>query len=310
MKNSNIKNKGLSQLAKGKLVFYILGLSIFVVQFLVYYVYANFSSITLAFQKLVLIDGNSKYIFNGFENFKEIFTDFSQPNTQSYIFRGILIFIMNMPTLFIASFFSYYIARRFPAGKLFQVMLYIPGIISGLVFTSMYKYFMCDCIPAIWKSFTGETILPLIDPSNTVSTFICTWLYSFILSFGGGVLYITSSMASISQSVVEAVKIEGAKPFKEFTSIYFPLSWQIISISFITSFAGFLTADVGLFTFFGTGAPEEIWTLGYYMNLITVNSTQADYPYIAALGLLISAITIPVTLASRRISDKISKRWE
>ena len=88
------------------------------------------------------------------------------------------------------------------------------------------------------------------------------------------------------------------------------MSWQIISISFITSFAGFMTADVGLFTFFGTGAPEEIWTLGYYMNLITVNSTQADYPYISALGLLISLITIPVTLGSRRLSDKISKRWE
>ena len=45
------------------------------------------------------------------------------------------------------------------------------------------------------------------------------------------------------------------------------------------------------------------------MTLITVSSTPATYPYIAALGLMISAISIPVTLISRKVANKISERW-
>lgn len=307
------KHKTIRRMSKRRKLFYIFGLSIFVVQFAVYYVWANITSITLAFQKYELIDGNGVYLFSGFSNFIEIFKDFSAPENAYLIraiLRGILIYVLNSPVLFIAAFFSYYISRRMPGGRFFQIMLFAPGIVSGIIFISMYKYFVCDCIPAVWHLITNQTIPPLLDTGNTDVTFFVILLYSLLMSFGGGVLYITSAMAGISDSIIEATRLEGATPFKEFISIYFPLSWQTISISLIMSVSGFITADIGLFTFYGNAAPQDIYTLGYYMTLITVTSTPKTYPYIAALGILISCITIPITLLTRNLSEKLNKKWE
>ena len=308
---SKAKRK-LKKESRKRLIFYIVGMSVFVVQFLVYYVWANIGSITLAFQKLEVVDGNSVYIFNGLNNFKEVLSDFANPDKKyviTGIFRGILIFILQSPILLISSFFAYYIARKLPCGKFFQIMLFAPGIISGIIFVSMYKYFVCDCVPAIYRLITGKTIPSLLDTGNTNITFIVILIYSLLMSFGSGVFYIASAMSEISDSIKDAAQIDGVTPFKEFIYIYFPLSWEIISINWILSLSGFLLADIGLFTFYSTAAPTEIYTLGYYMTLITVSSTPATYPYIAALGLMISAISIPVTLISRKVANKISERW-
>ena len=81
--NTNVKvKKGLNKRQKD-MIFVACLVTIPLIHYLIFYVYVNFNSILLAFQKSA---GGGNYTWNGVENFKSLFATFAQEIRPGKIF--------------------------------------------------------------------------------------------------------------------------------------------------------------------------------------------------------------------------------
>ena len=104
--------------------------------------------------------------------------------------------------------------------------------------------------------------------------------------------------------MVEAANLDGATGFKEFWHISLPQVYPTLSVFIVTGIASIFTNQFNLFTFYGTSAPYQ--TFGYYLYKETLNH-NTDLPYfpkLAAFGLMMAIVAIPLTFLVRWLLEK------
>ena len=106
------KKSSMMTKKRSKLIFYCLGLALPLLQFAVFYIYINFNSFLLAFQKYDY--DKQAYLMNGINNFKDLFYDFKTDPTFLFSTKNSLyIFFVGFIFGTIgAIFFSYYIFKK------------------------------------------------------------------------------------------------------------------------------------------------------------------------------------------------------
>lgn len=62
-----------------------------------------------------------------------------------------------------------------------------------------------------------------------------------------------------------------------------------------------------LLNFYGIGAKSKYETIGYYFYKLTIIGSE-NYAYVAAFGLLLSAVLIPITLLINRLLNKVQDK--
>lgn len=288
------KLKDLSTESTKRLIFYIIMMALPVIHVAVFYFGINISSFALAFQK-PNFDGTG-FVFAGFENFAEIFKEFREEEYMWMMVKNSAVY--SVLSLFLGSafsiLFSYYIYKKNPFSSFFKVILYMPNIISGLIFVLLFKYFADIAIPEIYELITGKTIIGLISSVDTSR--ITVMLYSCWVGFGGSVLLYSGAMSAISDSVIESAQLDGAKPMREFFSIIIPSVWPTFTTFMLLKIVGFFTDQMNLFTFYGEMADRYMYTIGYYLYVSVLTFTRAEYPYLSAFGLMLTLIAVPATL--------------
>lgn len=298
----------MSKMKRNQLVFYTCMLALPVLQFLVMYVYINFSSFAMAFQEYDYDLGY--YTWHGFENFKNIFSDLKTETVFSHaLSNSLLVFVLGL--LFGSTgsvLFSYYIFKNYPGSLIFKILLYVPHIVSSVVTVIMYKFFMEITVPEIYMLITGDSMQGLIANAETrkgVIIFFCIWI-----SFGTNVLLYSGTMSGISDSVIESGQLEGITPMKELIFIVLPLIWPTFVTFMVVSVTGFFTNQIHLYSFYGPTAPASLHTFGYYLYAETLIAGFFEYPYLSAMGMLMTAIAIPVTLLVRWLMTRFGPSVE
>lgn len=291
------KKSSMQTMKKNKLIFYCTMVVLPILQFLIFYMYINFQSFALAFQKYSFEAGG--YIFSGFEQFVQIFKDFQ---TEKVLRSSVI----NSLTLFFWTFifgslvsvvFSYYIYKKRFGSTAFKILLYLPHILGGVVVVIIYKYFVEDAMPTIASLFGVEGMNGLLSNPNTKRTTII--FYTIFASFGPRVLVYSSAMSGISESIIESAQLDGVTPFKELVFIVLPSIWSTFVTFMVSVVVGIFTNQMSLFTFYGTDADASLYTFGYYLFREAKIGTNADYPYLSAMGLLLTTVAVPVTLFTR-----------
>ena len=62
---------------------------------------------------------------------------------------------------------------------------------------------------------------------------------------------------------------------------------------------------MSLFSIYGAGAQHKYYTMGYYLYVNSMSlSNLYNYPYLAAMGLVITLIVAPITLLAHRVLSK------
>lgn len=305
--NKKQKKSAMATVKRSKLIFYCTAFALPILQFLVFYLYINFNSFMLAFQKYEFGKG---YVFDGLSVFKEVFHDFKTMDILLFsVKNSLLLFFWTFIFGSIGSiFFSYYIFKKRLGSMLFKIVLYLPQILGGVVVVVMYKYFMDNAIPEIVKLISGNEINGLIanaDTTKTVITFYCIWS-----GFGTQVLIYSSAMSGISDSILEAAKLDGVSPLRELVSIVLPYIWSTVTTFVVSSVVGIFTHQMGLYTFFGTNASYDLCTFGYFMFRGIKMAGYSEYPYYAAMGLTLTAIAVPLTLFVRFAMTKYGPKTE
>ena len=301
-------NKFLTMKRK-RLIFYILASVIPLVQAATFYFYVNFRSITLAFQRY----DEGIYRFVGLENISQAIQDIiNTPYLRHSISNSLTLFALmllfgSLPSIL----FSYYICKKKVGAGLFKVILYLPHIISTTVFVIMYKYFIENAIPSIVFSLTGKEVEGMLyNFANIGVVRTCVIVFTIWLSFGTSVLMYSGTMSGISDSIVEAGKLDGITPMRELFSIYIPMIWPTVITFIVASIAHIFTNQMHLYTIYGSTAEYELYTFGYFLYKNTLEASFAQYPYLSAMGLLMTVIAVPVTLLIRRLMEKFGFKTE
>ena len=299
--NKKVRNKKVRN--KKEIGFLIAAFLIPLINFAVFYVYLNANSFLLGFQKTV--GGTTTW---GVDNFKTIFKLFTASgnseltkalgNTAIWFLFSCFINIPCMLT-------TYFIYKKIPGRKFIAFMSLLPSLLPSAAYVGFVKYVLAPngVYGYICEEFFNVLPKPLLKSSEYATKTML--VYQFLVSMGLNMLW-SGAMHSIDASVIEAGKIDGVGWLGELVYIIIPLIFPTLSVSLMFLVAGILGASGPILVF--TNGQYGTSTLAFWIfnKVQGANSGGAEcYELPAAMGLLMSCISIPLVLLVRWLSEKV-----
>lgn len=291
-------------------IFYWLILALPLLQFAIFYIGVNFNSLLLAFRQYDVLSNASSFV--GLDNFAQVLRDIRQLEYLHIAFRNsLLLCVVNL--LFgtgLALLFSFYIYKKRLFAGAFKIFLFMPHIISAVIMVTIYKFFVDRAIPYfVEQLFSVEMSGLLANPDTVFGTvlFFAVWV-----SFGTQTIMYTGAMSGISDSVVEAARMDGITPLREFWYITLPSIYPTIVTFVIVCVAGIFTNQMQLYSFYGQNAEYKLYNIGYFLYSETQSASGSGsymrYPYLSAFGLVLTCIAVPLTLIVRWAMNKFGPK--
>lgn len=228
--------------------------------------------------------------WNNFANFISVFRELftggvARTFLTSFLYYGISWFNMIMGYIM-----AFYIYKKLPFGEFFRIMLFMPSIITGMVWVSLFKYLVRE--PSFAHLFGLEYGL-LAMPKTTFYTLI---FYSIWMGMCGGVFTSVGFMGGVSPELVDSCHVDGCNRLGEFMHVILPALWPFISVNLITGTIGLFMSGPPLFSFFDTGADKSLWSFDYYLFSMVMKDTsnKPNQMYSAAASLIITAVVAPI----------------
>jgi ABC-type sugar transport system permease subunit len=305
------ERKVLSKKTK-RLLFYIAVVALPVLQFCIFYIYVNFNSLVVAFQRFAIPDSGMGYEkqFAAFDNFRVAFQTIGKGWSKIAMSLRMIAceLFIGLP---LALVFSFYIYKRFPLAGTFKVMLFMPQIISSIIFVTLFSRIVDEVYKAVFHAEYG-----LLSIDAPLKTRIATILfYNVWISFGVNVMMFTGTMSGIDGSIVEAAQLDGANIVQEFFHVTMPMIWSTFTTFVVISLTGVFTHQLSLFAFFGVWADDYgLSSFGYFLFIKSLAGNvrenpnfpdELTYSQLAALGIVLTAITLPIVLITRKVMAKL-----
>ena len=286
---------------RNKSIFVFCMLILPVLHFLIFYVYVNFSSFMLAFQRL---DTNGNYYFT-WDNFIQVFNGFQNESGQlrQALENSLLFFAWDTFFLLpISIIFSYLFAKKIKGYRFFRFMFFVPTIISGVAMTTMYKFMLGDAGPIgqIYCWLTGNKVVPPFFATEefALNTIL---IYMLIFGFAGKILLIGGAMSRIPEEITDSASLDGVSMWTELFKIYIPMIWPTLSTILITTAACILSTNGPILLL--TNGAGNTYDIGFYIyNKVQV---QGQYGVPAALGLVLTFVTFPIVMITRHFVNKV-----
>lgn len=301
--NTIVNTKPANALRKKRhiqnVIFYAVMAGIPIVQVCVFYIGVNINSILLAFRKYDMV--TMTYSWNGLNNFKQFFDSFSVFSyMKAAVKNSFIIFFSTIMISFSGGIImSFYIYKKRFLSKFFRVMLFMPSMISSIVMVTIFSHFADSAVPAITNNATVGLL------ANPDTTFITMLVFTLWLGFGGGMLVYTGTMNGISESLVEAAKLDGCGTVKEFIFITIPSIYPTIIVFLVGQMSNFFANQMNLFAFYGADADYRLYSFGYWLYVSLQRGNMATYPYLSAVGLVLTAFLAPIVLVTRKLLLKL-----
>lgn len=300
--------KHRKKISKMRVAFIICGIAVPIIQWLVFYVYANFSAIVMAFQ-----DGQGKL---SLINFQRLLNEFQLPTSEIYIalkntFLTFGIMLVAFPFKVLVSFFIY---KKVPFYKFYRIVFFFPTIIFSVAVALIFtKLVGTDGVIAqmiqkwLELDYTPEL---LADSRFANATVLLNLLW---LTFPGDLIIWGGTFARIPGDVLESGRIDGVTWWTEFTKIVVPMVWPTVALQMILLFCGIFGASGQVFLL--TGGQYGTMTLNAWMYITLYNNsgnmyTSNAYNYMSAVGLVITVIAVVLSLSIRRLTDKMFDQVE
>ncbi len=298
-----------SMKSKKKWIFYWAILALPLLQFCIFYIGVNFNSIMLAFKEWDT--ETAQLIWSpSMGEFKRAITDLFTVDYFATAFKNSIInYLASLLVIPFALLFSYYINKKGVGSGMFKVVLYMPQILSVSILVIMYKYFVNLAIPTIGELLTGEVSEGLL--ANPDTEFATILFFSVWASFGTQMLMYTGAMSGISDSIIDAAKIDGVNDVQEFLLIVVPSIYATITTFVVVGVAHFFTGQMHLYSFKADSADYKLWTFGYFLyRSVQTSSTMRDYPYLASFSIIFTVLAVPLTLGVKWIMEKCGPKTE
>ncbi len=273
---------------------------------LVNYLANTATSVILAFESYD--PTTNSYYISGFNNIVRFINEVANdPLMSRSLVNSLILYGVGLLTMPLHILVSYTIYKKIPGWQAWRIILFLPSIISSIVWILIYRYFVEFALPEL----IGQPNMPsLLKDGGTV--FMTLLVYTQWLGFAGGLVLYTGAMSRIPVSLVEYGKLEGMTAMKEFYHITLPLIYPTVSVMLTTGVMGIFTSQLPAYAFFKSEAPAEIYSFGYifFIKVFGDNASVAEYPYSAASSLVFTAVGFPLTLLVKNLLEKYGPNTE
>lgn len=280
-----------------------------VINFIIFWVYVNFDTILLTFKRFDV--PTASYVWRGFDGYISVFKsmilggDPGEFNAFVNSFRAILINVIILPVTFVISY-SFYKKIRFR--KFFQVVFFLPNIISLVVLCMMVRHmFSSDFGPIalVIEKITGHPTDWLgynSDKMWGIITVFCIWA-----GLGGNTVILCDAMQRIPEDIIEAARLDGIGFLREAWSIVLPLVMPTVGVFMI----GVVTSPLSftlqpMLIAVNPGIDNKFMTIGWYIFTSVDTGGSGNMIQAATIGMMFSMLLLPVIIAVRILVKKFT----
>lgn len=285
--------------------FFIISFTIIpVISFCVFYLYVNFDSFLMAFQKpvdgtLVWTLDNFTWVFNKIKNGSTLpVDDLRQAFLNTFITFGVQIIMF-----FVGVLVSYFLYKKILGYKAFRIIFYLPTILSSVVTSFFYIELMnSDFVPKVIEflyHLDYEVKSPLSDSSFANKMVLLNLIW---LSFPSNMILWGGAFSRIPTSVLESARIDGAGWIRELFQIILPCVWPTLVIMLTTSLASIFGATGNVFLLTAGEYGTQTVSNWMYMKVLQSGSDMSAMLYrVSALALILTVISCILALGIRKL---------
>lgn len=265
----------------------------------IFQIYPVFSGFAMS---LTQWDGFSEKIFTGFENY---ITAFQDDNFRTAILNTLVYTVGTVPaTVIIALILAALMNTNVRGITAFRTIYYLPTITSGVAIAMVWKWlFNTDygLINTTLYQMGVKTMIPWLGSSDYAM--ISVIIMSVWKSIGNNVIIILAGLQSVSNSLYEAVSIDGANAFQRFRYITVPMvSPTLFLVIIMTTIGSFQVFDV-VMTLTKGGPGNSTMVAVYYIYRTAFENFKMGYA--SAMAFILFVIIMLVTL----LQWIIKNRW-
>ncbi len=283
------------------------------INFAIFWVFVNFKTVILTFQRYNKSTGEYEYI--GLDRYISVFKDYvlgrnpASQNVYLNSLRAIVINLIILPIAFVASY-SFYKKIRFE--KAFRVLFMLPSIISLVVLTMVYRYMFDIEFGPISRLFEnlGWKNSDWMAPNDSNHLWKLIYFFAIWAGLGTNVIMMSGAMMRIPSDMTEACLIDGVSFWREAVQFVLPLIMPTIGIYFISILASCLafTMQPMLITGDNVGAENKYLTLSWYIyrTVNSASSSQDQMLQASTVGIVFSLLLTPFIVGARILANKIT----
>ena len=163
----------------------------------------------------------------------------------------------------------------------------------------------------LFQWFGTEKIDALAEPSTQIWIMM---LFNIVMSFGVNVLLYSNAMGNVNPANIESAELEGASTLSIFWHVILPKIYPTIVSLAIVIISQVFTSQYQVFNIYGENA-LAMGNVGYF---IYINSLKSDilgsipnylnYPGLAAFGLMLTAIIVPVVFLVKFLLNRFGPK--
>ena len=222
---------------------------------------------------------------------------------------------INLP---ITILFAYGIFKKVPLYNSFRIILFLPAIISSVVLCLAFRLSLDNSsgiiirlIKAIGLGGDGSQANTGIIPvggflGNEKTMWGTILVFSVWTGVNGNLIYFSSAMARLPESVFESAELDGATQLRQFGSICVPLIWPTITTMSITLVAGVFSWMMPSLLL--TDGADRSTTIGLMISLSVKN--DKNNTVISAFGVLVAVFGGVIIMTFRYLMEKLNERVE
>lgn len=308
--------KNYSQLERRDFLFAYLLVLFPVAQFLVFWLYVNASSLTLAFQN----------DYGGFtlKNFETVYTAFVDKdmfgiNLGESLRNSFILWIIGEGIIFpIGLITTYVLTRKIIGHYVFRLIYIIPSLMGAIIWTLLVRQ-MVDYSGPIMSICNAMGIKVsnlayrngfLKDPNTAFPTLI---IIRSIMGIVGNNAVLTGAYTRVPTELFESAELDGANFGTELFAIAIPCIWSTICTLLTFALCSVFTCDYNVYLFTEGMGDNGTSTIGFQLFKLTYELSRGNvnsYGYPAALGLVLTVFTLPIVLVGKWALERASENVE
>ena len=308
--------KNYSKMERKDFLFAYLLILFPVAQFLVFWLFVNISSIALAFQ-----DDFGKFTWNNFETVKNAFVhqDFLGINLKDSLVRSLILWVVGEGICFPISLITTYVLTRKIVGHyVFRICYIIPSLMGAIIWTLLIKEMARGQGPitllvkqfGLLDPYSNASMEGLLwDKSTAFLTIVCVRAVMGLVSNNA---VLTGAYTRVPTELFESAELDGAGFFTEMFKIAIPCIWPTICTLLTFALCSIFTCDYNVYLFTNGNDEFEMSTIGFQLFNLTYQLKEGNgsYGYPAALGLVLTVITLPIVLIGKAVLERMSENVE
>ena len=278
-----------------------------IANFLIFYVYTNFSAILMAF--------TNSHGELSVDNFLRFGREIVRP--ESDIRLALQNTLITFAILFITFPFkvlvSYFIYKKVPGAGFYRVVFFLPTIIFSVAVAMIFERLIGVngfIAQGIAKATNQEIVELLVDSRYANITILANMMW---LGFPGDLIIWGGTFARIPEDVLESASLDGVTWWQEFTKIIVPMVWPTVALQMVLLICNLFmsTGQVWLLTkgLYGTHTVQS-WMYKILYEGSGGAYTSNVYNYLSAVGLIITIIAVILSTIVRKWSDKAFEEVE